>query len=107
MKRTVTVYADVKVEVDLRKFPTDVLMDEIKERGELRLHQQLAEIEAENEREIEEAGHRKNDYVRIPPLNSEDKHPLHGIYYALKFGKNEHAIDLMRDFLGDQFGVVL
>lgn len=107
MKRTITVYTDVQVEVDLRKFPTDVLMDEIKERGELKLHQTLMEIEAENAREIEEAGHSRNDYVRIPPIGGKDQHPLHGIYYALKFGKKDHALDLMRDYLGDQFGVVL
>lgn len=107
MKRTITIYTDVQVEVDLRKFPTDVLMDEIKERGELKLHQTLMEIEAENAREIEEAGHSKNDYVRIPPIGGKDQHPLHGIYYALKFGKKDHALDLMRDYLADQFGVVL
>jgi len=106
MKRTVTVFADVQVEVDLRKFSTETLMDEIKERGELKLHQRLVEIEAENEREMEEAGDR-SEWVRIPKLNSQDQHPLHGIYYALKFGKPTHALDLMRDYVSDQFGVVL
>jgi hypothetical protein len=107
MKRTITVYADVQVEVDLRKFSTETLMDEIKERGEAVLHQRLRAIEEKRERDLEEAEHSKDDYVYIPPLNSEDKHPLHGIYYALKFGKKDHAVDLMRDYLADQFGVVL
>lgn len=106
MKRTVTVYADVQVEVDLRKFPTDTLMDELKEREEMRLHQRLKEIALANDREIDDASDSKQ-WQRIPPLNSDEKHPLHSIYYALKFGKKEHAIDLMRDYLGDQFGVVL
>lgn len=107
MKRTVTFYTDVKVEVDLAKFDTDTLMDEIKERGEEKLHRRLLEIEQRNKREIERAGRKNSEYVRIPPLGDKEQHPLHGIYYALKFGKKEHALDLMRDFLGDQFGVVL
>lgn len=106
MKRTVTVQTDVQVEVDLRKFPTDVLMAELLEREEKRLHNRLKEIALRNDREIEDAGD-THQLVRIPSLNSDESHPLHGIYYALKFGKKEHAIDLMRDYLGDQFGVVL
>lgn len=106
MKRTVTVYADVEVEVDLRKFSTDTLMEEIKEREEFRVHQKLKEICLANDCEIEDAGDSKQ-WARIPPLNSEEKHPLHGIYYALKFGKKDHAVDLMRDYLSNQFGVCL
>lgn len=106
MKRTITVMADVQVEVDLRRFPTDVLMDEIKDRGEMKVHQRLVEIDAENERDMEEAGSTREEWTRIPKLNKGD-HPLHNVYYALKFGKPEHALDLMRDYVSDQLGVVL
>jgi len=106
MNRTITVYAEVQVEVDLRKFSTETLMDEIKDRGEMKLHQGLVALEEEREREMEEASNR-DEWVRIPGLQSGEKHPLHNVYYALKFGKPTHALDLMRDYVSDQLGVVL
>lgn len=42
-----------------------------------------------------------------PRLNSEEVHPLHEIYYALKFGLNEKAVELMRDYVSEELGVVL
>lgn len=107
MKRKITIYADVQVEVDLRKFSTELLIEEIKDRGEIELHDKIVAAEEKRALDLEEAGHLASDCVHIPPLNSDEKHPLHGIYYALKFGKKDHAVDLMRDYLADQFGVVL
>lgn len=106
MRRHVTVLTEVQVEVDLRRFSTDILMEEIKDREEMRVHQRLKEIVLSNDRQIEEAS---NDHplAHVPRLNSGEQHPLHGVYYALKFGKQEHALDLMRDYLSDVLGVVL
>lgn len=106
MRRHVTVLTEVQVEVDLRRFSTDILMEEIKDREEMRVHQRLKEIVLSNDRQIEEAS---NDHplAHVPGLNSGEQHPLHGVYYALKFGKQEHALDLMRDYLSDVLGVVL
>lgn len=106
MKRTVTIMADVEVVVDLRRFSTEDLMDELKEREEMRLHNKLKAIALANDREIEDASD-SSQLVEIPKLNSGGSHPLHGVYYALKFGKKNHAVDLMRDYLADLFGVCL
>lgn len=106
MKRTISVYADVQVEVDLRKFSTDELMEEIKDRGEMLVHKRLLEISMKNDEVIHDADD-PNQHVYIPRLNSKEQHPLHGVYYALKFGKKDHAVDLMRGYLADLFGVCL
>jgi hypothetical protein len=103
MKRTITVFTEAQVEVDLRKFSTDILLAELAERNESVIGQKLAEIR----RKREDAEREETRTFYIPALSSADKHPLHGIYYSLKFGKQEHAIDLLRDYLGDLFGVVL
>lgn len=42
-----------------------------------------------------------------PPLTDGGEHPLHEIYYALKFNMDERANDLMRKFVCDELGVVL
>lgn len=103
MNRKITVLAEVQVDVDLRKFSTSVLLDELKDRNEAEIGKKLAELERKREK-AEEEGERT---FYIPALKSPDKHPLQSIYYALKFGKQEHAIDLLRDYLGDLYGVVL
>lgn len=103
MKRTITVLAEAQVEVDLRKFSTEVLLAELRDRNEEAIGKRLRELE----RKREQAEREENRTFYIPALNSADQHPLHGVYYALKFGKQEHALDLMRDHLADLFGVVL
>lgn len=98
MNRTITVCADVEVDVDLSRFPTDVLLEELRERQrENELEEAIADYEASVPSMV----------PAIPPLNSEVRHPMHDIYYALKFGKPTHALDLMRDYVSDQLGVVL
>lgn len=103
MKRTVTVLADVQVEVELCKFSTEILLAELRDRNKDAIDRKLRELE----RKREQAEREDTCTFYIPALNSADQHPLHGIYYALKFGKQEHAVDLMRDYLADTFGVVL
>ena len=107
MKHTVTVLTQVSVEVDMSKFPLDALMDEIKSRLDAVADRRMQTAMAQHREKLDEAEGYAEEWVRIPPLNSVDQHPLHGIYYAMKFGKESHALDLMRDYLGDQFGVVL
>lgn len=107
MKHTITVLAQANVEVDLGKFPVDALMDEIKSRNDATARRRLETAMAQHREKIEEADSYEDEWVRIPRLSSGDQHPLHGIYYALKFGKEAHALDLLRDYLGDQLGVVL
>lgn len=43
----------------------------------------------------------------VPPLNSEEAHPLHEIYYAFKFGLPDRATELARKYVCDELGVVL
>jgi hypothetical protein len=43
----------------------------------------------------------------VPPLNSEEVHPLHRVYYRLKLGDDAGAIEEMRKYLSDELGVVL
>lgn len=103
MKRTITVLTEAQVEVDLRKFSTEILLAELEERNESVIGQRLNEIRRKRER----AEREETRTFYIPALSGADQHPLHGVYYALKFGKQEHAVDLMRDHLADLFGVVL
>jgi hypothetical protein len=103
MIRTVTVYTDVEVDVDLRRFSTAVLLEELEDRKDDEINQKVAEIKAKRDEE----GIEEERCFYIPDLKSSNQHPLHGVYYALKFGKKEHAVDLMRDYLADLFGVVL
>lgn len=42
-----------------------------------------------------------------PPLNGEEVHPLHEIYYAFKFGLSDRATELARKYVCDELGVVL
>lgn len=107
MNHTVTVLTQVSVEVDMSKFPVEALIEEVKSRLNVVATRRLNTIMAAHRDRIEDAEGYPEEWVRIPPLNGTDQHPLHGIYYAMKFGKESHALDLMRDFLGDQFGVVL
>jgi hypothetical protein len=103
MIRTVTVYTDVELDVDLRKFSTAVLLEELEERKDDEIRQKVALIKEKRE----EAGMDEERCFYIPALSSPDKHPLQSIYYALKYGKQEHAVDLLREYLGDLYGVVL
>jgi hypothetical protein len=107
MNHTVTVLTQVSVEVDMSKFPVEALIEEVKSRLDVVAARRLNTIISAHRDKMEEAEGYPEEWVRIPVLNSGDQHPLHGIYYAMKFGKESHALDLMRDFLGDQFGVVL
>ncbi|UOD28749.1 hypothetical protein INH39_25410 [Massilia violaceinigra] len=43
----------------------------------------------------------------VPTLGSEEHHPLHEIYYALKFGLTERATELVKAYVCDELGVVL
>ncbi|NHZ94624.1 hypothetical protein [Massilia sp. CCM 8734] len=43
----------------------------------------------------------------VPPLGGEEHHPLHEIYYALKFGLTERATELVKAYVCDELGVVL
>lgn len=44
---------------------------------------------------------------QVPSLKSEEHHPLHEIYYALKFGLSDKAVELMRAYVSEELGVVL
>jgi hypothetical protein len=97
MNRTITVYTDVEVDVDLSRFSTKTLIEELQERREKgqKVDVNLAGISS------------WLPNAEVPPLSSPESHPLHAVYYALKFGKPAHALDLMRDYVSDQLGVVL
>lgn len=98
MMRTITVYTDVDVDVDLSRFSTKILIEELQERRE----------KGEEVDDLEDFEEPPVEMVRaIPPLNGDERHPMHDIYYALKFGKPAHALDLMRDYVSDQLGVCL
>lgn len=108
-KQTLTIRTTV--EVDLSEFNLKDLVEEIESRQDsdaqfqkVRLEQRQKEL---REEAMEDAGASEDEWKRIPGLHSGDHHPLHSIYYALKFGKPEHAIDLMRDYINDEFGVAL
>lgn len=80
---------NVDVDVSLGDFETSDLVDELASRGDL-------------SRAI-----KPEDMPQVPPLHGEERHPLHEIYYALKFGLREKAIDLMRDHINEQLGTAL
>lgn len=109
MKRTITV--KTQVEVDLDDFSLDALVAEIESRQDAEASFQKLRLKQRQELIHEEAREAADatveEWKRIPGLHSGDHHPLHSIYYALKFGKPEHAIDLMRDYINDEFGVAL
>lgn len=73
----------VEVDVELEDIDTDDLIEELQGRNAL------------------------PPMSAIPPLNAEDSHPLHGIYYALKAGLVERAVELTRAHVCDELGVVL
>lgn len=81
---------NVDVEVWLDDIDTDDLVDELAKRGDVAIGKaKVAWLPA------------------TPPLSGDEPHPLHEIYYALKFGLSDKALDLMRAHLADELGVVL
>lgn len=92
---TVEIHVDtyVEVDVDLSRFDTSDLMEEI------------------TKRDIAKHDHHAKGVDPIPcivpPLNSEEVHPLHRVYYRLKLGDESGALEEMRTFLQDELGVVL
>lgn len=106
-KKSITVREYVEIDVDLSLFSVEALQAELESRDDddaARLKMKLLERRREL---MEEANASEEEWTRIPGLHSGDHHALHSVYYAMKFGKPEHALDLMRDFLNDQFGVAL
>lgn len=81
---------NVDVEVWLDDIDTEDLVDELAKRGDVAINK------AKN------AG-----LPATPPLSGDVPHPLHEIYYAMKFGMDEKALELMRAHLADELGVVL
>lgn len=79
--------AHVYVEVDLARFDTDDLVDELESRNS--------------------APGQVNAAPVTPPLNSKETHPLHEIYYAFKFGLTDRAAELARAYVCDELGVIL
>lgn len=72
---------DIDVDVDLGDFQTKDLQDEL------------------TKRKVGTADTQKQ--------NGDEPHPLTEIYYALKFGLDQRAMDLTRAFVSDAMGVVL
>ena len=56
---------------------------------------------------IAELAARRRNEIGIPSLSGEEKHPVHAIYYAFKFGLDEKAAELARAYVCDELGVVL
>lgn len=83
---SVTVEADVWLD----DIDTDDLVAELASRGDIAIAQ------------AKEAG-----VATTPPLNSEDHHPLHDIFYAFKQGFTDRATELARAYVCDELGVVL
>lgn len=81
------VTVNVDVEVWLDDVDTDDLVEELSSRGDLPAA--------------------KPGISAVPPLNSEETHPLHEIYYAFKFGLTDRATELARTYVCDELGVVL
>lgn len=79
----VTVNVDVDVHLD--DVDTDDLVEELESRG-VPVSSKKAEV---------------------PPLNGEETHPLHEIFYAFKFGLTDRATELSRAYVCDELGVVL
>lgn len=78
---SISKYMDVEVDVDLGDFETKDLQDELAKR---------------------------NAGIADTALTlGEDPHPLTEIYYAFKFGLDERATQLARQFVCDTLGVVL
>lgn len=107
MNHTITIKTDVEVKVDLSRFPLDALKEELESRYSDEARRLRVKLEAKRRDMMDEANASDEEWTRIPALQSGTHHPLHSVYYAMKFGKPEHALDLMRDFLNDQFGVAL
>lgn len=106
-KQKIQVRQNIEIEVDLSQFSLMAIELELESRTQddaIRLRMKLAE---ERREAMEEANAKEGEWKRIPGLQSGDHHPLHSVFYALKFGKPEHAIDLMRDFINTQFGTAL
>lgn len=68
---------------------------------------ELSDIDTYDLREELESRDAIEPPAAIPPLNGEETHPLHEIYYAFKFGLTDRAADLSRAYVCDQLGVVL
>jgi hypothetical protein len=82
------VTVNVDVEVWLDDIETEDLAEELSSRGDIAI--------------AKSAG-----IAAVPPLSGDQPHPLHEIYYALKFGLDERALQLTRAYLADELGVVL
>ena len=83
MTITVSTYiGNIYVEVDLADIETEALQDELNKR----------------------LGSKNN---MVPTLGGEYAHPLHEIYYAMKFRLIDKANDLMRTYICDELGVIL
>lgn len=78
----VSVYVG-RVEVDLGEIDIDDLVAEVRRRGP------AAGVSA------------------TPALGSEEAHPLHEIFYAMKFGLTDRALELTRVHVCEELGVVL
>jgi hypothetical protein len=78
----------VSVQIDMSDIDTDDLMEELRDRQKSTLSHDAAIILA-------------------PPLKDGGGHALHENYYAIKFGMDARAVDLMRVYLNDQLGTAL
>lgn len=87
MSRRITVTVDAEVWLD--DIETSDLVEELSGRGDL------------------PSSVRATGVAAIPPLNGEEVHPLHEIYYAFKFGLTDRATELARAYVCDELGVVL
>lgn len=76
----------IDVDVDLEEIDTDDLLAELRERNKVGSSETPS---------------------NTPPLNSEETHPLHEIYYAFKFGLTDRATELARKYVCDELGVIL
>lgn len=72
---------DVEIEVDMEDFDDDELIEEMESRG------------------LMASG--------VPAVSSGHHHPVHEIYYALKFGLDDKALELTRAYVSEALGVVL
>lgn len=88
MSKRVTVSVDVEVWLD--DIDTDDLAEELASRGSGVAA--LADVTGES---------------TIPSLSSGEHHPMHEIYYALKFGLEQKALDMMRAHINNELGVAL
>lgn len=72
--------AHIEIDVDIADFSSEEIVAEVKRRGLV---------------------------TGIPRLEGEERHPLHDVYYALKYGSDATALELLKSFLSDELGVVL